>query len=865
MPANQLAHHPRIPLPPRVGLPLEKTPPTEILIHTPNFLTSQPVSLTNSFFLQHHQQPTKENSRHRECCRAMSISLNLHKRTSNWRWQRHRRNIVQQARQHNATHLHQHQQIDEYGDEQDEYWDMIESEQYHDMYDEPDTGYWDWFTYTDDRLWGQLCPREWLFPLDSTPHSRFSQALSSLRSILFQAPNQKAWQTLCQTLSQLPHNEERPFLLDYAIKHIDVWPTEVRHATTDSSHPLWEHLHSLSIPAQQYREVIAHPPASLQQLTITGPITKQQLDWQQLASRCPHLTHLTLDWGSSSQALFQGLAHMTSLSSLSVGLASTTDHYFEARPITLSFPELPSLTALTLHNTRWGRRIDLAPIAEHAPHLQQLTLHNISIYSNFPRFPQLTTLTLYNVSIPYYITEEFQHQGFPGLRYLQLERSSLPLHLEDFEDAASTLTHLHVREQGSFSLEGIHAFQQLTSLTCSDARPLPIKQINQCKALRHLVYDGTMRFEEFHHFPQLLSLELHIHDIPPNTRAPSFPETLEHLEINDSAHISAFIIDSNTDLPHLQTLTARELAASQLNALLHTSPNLQKADITGSYEDISLANNSQLHTLCIRRNNHLQELPPLPSTLDTLELYHCHALQDIENIRHASTLRTLRCIETQPTRSLDAIGSLTRLRDLFMTDGACLPFVQYHPHLASLTVMHGCQDEQWQQVPPLPSLQRLELAYAKELSTLGDMTRFPHLREALFHQLPASYDLTPLQDCPQLQALGIWDTSLPDKALSSIKELHNMTLLSLRHCPELTDLSPLSAWTSLQELDVEGCTQLKHFDALGELPFLQYLRLNESAQGTLALSDTTFVGKRAVQQLQETIKKNRQFHSIRFR
>lgn len=89
-----------------------------------------------------------------------------------------------------------------------------------------------------------------------------------------------------------------------------------------------------------------------------------------------------------------------------------------------------------------------------------------------------------------------------------------------------------------------------------------------------------------------------------------------------------------------------------------------------------------------------------------------------------------------------------------------------------------------------------------------------------------------LECCLNLKWLYVWYAgSLTDLTpLSNLSKLENITLL---HCWQLSDLNPISSIVSLKEITLKGSTRLRDFSPLENLPALQKIHLDTLRKGVI--------------------------------
>ncbi len=129
----------------------------------------------------------------------------------------------------------------------------------------------------------------------------------------------------------------------------------------------------------------------------------------------------------------------------------------------------------------------------------------------------------------------------------------------------------------------------------------------------------------------------------------------------------------------------------------------------------------------------------------------------------------------------------------------------------------------------LPSLRTLRLAGCFTLTSLAGIEGAPGLRRLALYQAFKLRSLTALTALPELEELEIPGCDLDD--LTPLAACRRLRVLSIPSNGALTTLDALRSCEGLEELDVSGCFGLTDASALGSLPLLRRVSIDDDVPG----------------------------------
>lgn len=223
-------------------------------------------------------------------------------------------------------------------------------------------------------------------------------------------------------------------------------------------------------------------------------------------------------------------------------------------------------------------------------------------------------------------------------------------------------------------------------------------------------------------------------------------------------------------------------------APLQQWPDLERFVMFNADEVVDLSALSglpALEILSIDGALQLQRLPPLPPTLEQLELSHAPAILALPPAETMAQLVSLRCVELPALRDIGPLAACTRLRF------AALSLL--HPSadlgvLASWTALEELELSNLDGDPGVaalrcPALVDLILDGLPHLGTLGDLSRWPRLRRLSLGRSRAEPTLELAHDT--LERVALMNVSGPrtvSLALPALRTLH------VAHLPDLQRL-----------------------------------------------------------------------------
>uniref|UniRef100_A0A2N9EIH2 Disease resistance R13L4/SHOC-2-like LRR domain-containing protein n=1 Tax=Fagus sylvatica TaxID=28930 RepID=A0A2N9EIH2_FAGSY len=211
-------------------------------------------------------------------------------------------------------------------------------------------------------------------------------------------------------------------------------------------------------------------------------------------------------------------------------------------------------------------------------------------------------------------------------------------------------------------------------------------------------------------------------------------------------------------------------------------------------------------------NTTIKSLPSNLSGMDKLHLLVLRGCDLLENVDHIKELENLTVLEISGATSLikipnDFFDKLLKLRSLKLSAVQIKSLPSSISELSELRWLNlkGCSSlEELPRLKKLTNLQVLDLSDAIELRKMKDKTLKAHI---------------------ELRMLDVSQTKLD--RLPFLKNLGNLTQLSLRYCECLTRLPSLKSLSKLQLLDLSGSPILKEiqdesFPSMGSLKSLNF-------------------------------------------
>ncbi|KAL3729028.1 hypothetical protein ACJRO7_033600 [Eucalyptus globulus] len=464
-----------------------------------------------------------------------------------------------------------------------------------------------------------------------------------------------------------------------------------------------------------------------------------------------------------------------------------------------------SVQALDL--TNWSRTDDNLTITaeeiKRFPHLRLLWLHNITCQGDFagclselkwislfypdrsserhPRF-EATNLHLENVVVGNFVGHGFTDDHVRGL--IKDGRKLKVLTLENNMSIYRTPTFF---EYSVLEKLSISKCSSLMEIDCSirKLRLLTDLSIESCQNLEKLP-------EQIGELPNLQHLSLRNCD-----SLSELPKSISKLE-------SLMKLDvSHTPITVLQDSIGRLSSLSSLNV---SSTPIVKVPST-------MSELRRLQTLDLEHCHKLQELPELPKSLTTLRL-RSSSLQTVPNLSNLINLVELLLSDGSESKAtsniikdcdLQWIGRLSKLRKQHL----CLLNVRAQPtELGSLSLlkkltMYGLDFESLEQLPSNLIVLELDRIQVKQVQ---------------------------LDGLPQLEMLTIRMCELVKK-LSFPSGLRKLREAEVSSCTELVEVQFLGALISLEELCIEDCRSLERFVNPSEEPGCNELQATKLTNG----------------------------------
>lgn len=269
-------------------------------------------------------------------------------------------------------------------------------------------------------------------------------------------------------------------------------------------------------------------------------------------------------------------------------------------------------------------------------------------------------------------------------------------------------------------------------------------------------------------------------------------------------------------LANLQTLDLSFSGVTNLSGLEYAT-HLTKLDLSGTAIDniAPLANLHELTDLNLRLNKAttMPNLAPLATTaIQKLNLVGDDYGEQFEQLQALSDLHQLTDLDLQSNQltQLPPISDLTQLQSLGLA-GNKLTSIQDLAKLTNLTTLK---------------------VNSNQLTDLSTLVNFPKLETVSLGNNPVN-DLTPLSQLTQLKAATLSQMGLTNASLAPLKNLVNLTRLSLDFNDQLSDLTPLANLTQLAYLNVSK-SLVADLTPLQNLTQLTELRLENTQVANLA-------------------------------
>ncbi|CAI0427647.1 unnamed protein product [Linum tenue] len=247
---------------------------------------------------------------------------------------------------------------------------------------------------------------------------------------------------------------------------------------------------------------------------------------------------------------------------------------------------------------------------------------------------------------------------------------------------------------------------------------------------------------------------------------------------------------------------------SSLNSLLIHGSGCQPLERLPNLADLSSLTSLTLSIIGVRRIAGLGEL----RMLEVFHLSSASNLINLNGLKHLDLLKDLRVSGCGILRKLPNLSNLTRLRKLEIIDCPLLSEIQGLGELVDLLILRIRRCYQLSGVmglDKLESLQELVITYCPSIM------KFAKLKQLLleFPRLDIDHHLSPelvldLSGLHDIEVLSItWCKQLTE--VNGLERLESLRSLSLMSCKSLKKLSDPLCLKNLKELNVHGCTELE--------------------------------------------------------
>ncbi|XP_039171378.1 disease resistance protein RUN1-like [Eucalyptus grandis] len=249
---------------------------------------------------------------------------------------------------------------------------------------------------------------------------------------------------------------------------------------------------------------------------------------------------------------------------------------------------------------------------------------------------------------------------------------------------------------------------------------------------------------------------------------------------------------------------------------------------------------SQLHDLGLRGCHELQQLPQLPTSLESLDIS-SSALQRIPDLSNLINLEYLYLSDGDRSRSLNMphappnvcqaqelqwIGRLTKLTSLRLD---LLDMTMLPADLSTLTALRvlelpGLSSQFLERIPPnIEGLRFFDLESTHGwscLHTFKYLNRIDVCRSSL-----TEIQLDVLAQLEDLRQLYILDCQFLER-LSRMQSLRKLWFLGLTNCPRLIEVQGLEYSESVEHIHISSCPSLKELPDLSSLQNLETLHIS---------------------------------------
>ncbi|KAF8019149.1 hypothetical protein BT93_H3895 [Corymbia citriodora subsp. variegata] len=279
-------------------------------------------------------------------------------------------------------------------------------------------------------------------------------------------------------------------------------------------------------------------------------------------------------------------------------------------------------------------------------------------------------------------------------------------------------------------------------------------------------------------------------------------------ELQNLQHLSLRNCDSLSELPEsvskLVSLMKLDVSCTPITVL---------QDSIGRLPSLSSLNVSS--TPIAKVPSTMSEL----SRLQTLDLEHCHKIQELPELPKSLTTLQLR---SSSLRTIPNLSNLTNLVELLLSDGS--------ESKATSNIIQTC-DLQW--IGRLSKLRKQQLCLLNVRAPATELGSLSLLKELTMYGL----DCQSLEQLPSnLTVLELDRTQVKQVQLDGLPQLEKLTI---RRCELVKRLSIPSSLRKLREAEVSSCTELVEVQFLGALISLEGLCIEDckSLERLVNLSD----------------------------
>jgi hypothetical protein len=349
--------------------------------------------------------------------------------------------------------------------------------------------------------------------------------------------------------------------------------------------------------------------------------------------------------------------------------------------------------------------------------------------------------------------------------------------------------------------------------SCTDIKLYNVVNVFNGHALnaRHVTWQNSAHYVDFDEFsfnpPAIKTLNI-LNLTPTGARLDIFLRPFVNLRVLN-LNVNGFCT-TLTDLPQLEELTVRSLHSLQtlghfpkLKVLFVNIRGLQLVDILWDtmplLHTMTLIGNCAVHAppslqhLTLQDNVMLHTLPLMPQTLQSVRLYRCFSLGNIDSAAHVNTVLLNDCPLITNLQPFD------KLIDLTLERTSIQRVLDKHADCQTLTLRHA-------PVRTLPQLLQVTCLNISDtnVTDLSFLHSAMNLRELIIDRTLVRY-LQPLINLPVLRTVSATSCVY----IEDVAALYRVWKIILVACVNLNTIQPLLYQdTHVVHLNVEGCTAL---------------------------------------------------------